>query len=229
MPGHHRHAHRAAAQDGLSPVDRRRFALQAAALACAASGLPARAQAPGFVPTEDRDFRVLARPVAVPATGKIEVIEFFWYACPHCFAFEPALEGWLARLPSDVGFHRVPVGFDARKQTHQRIFYTWEALGQVDQMHVRTFTRFHVQRKPIDSLADMLAFAQESGLDGAKVQAAWNSFGVQARCREALRLEDDYGISEMPELAIGGRFVALARPGVLITTDALINRIRYHG
>jgi len=208
-------------------MDRRTFALQAAALAGSAAGLPARAQ--DFVPTEARDFQVLARPVAVPPTGKIEVIEFFWYACPHCFAFEPALERWLERLPSDVGFHRVPVGFDARKEIHQRIFYTWDALGLVDQMHARTFQRFHVQRKPIDSLADMLAFAQDNGVDPAKVQAAWNGFSVQTRCREARRLEDDYGISEMPEMAIGGRFVALARPGVLITTDALINRIRYHG
>jgi thiol:disulfide interchange protein DsbA len=212
-------------------MDRRAFSLQAAALACAAAGLAGRAQAqaPGFAPMEERDFRTLAHPLAMPPTGKIEVIEFFWYACPHCFAFEPVLQAWIGRLPPDVALRRMPVGFDARHQLHQRIFYTWEALGLVDQMHARTFQRFHVQKKPIDSLADMSAFAQDNGIDPAKVQAAWNSFSVQTRCTEAMRLEDDYGISETPEMAIGGRFVALARPGMLVTTEALINRIRYHG
>ncbi|HYP30225.1 MAG TPA: thiol:disulfide interchange protein DsbA/DsbL [Burkholderiaceae bacterium] len=212
-------------------MDRRAFSLQAAALACAATGLAGRAQAQGqgFVPTEGRDFQALARPVAVPTNGKIEVIEFFWYACPHCFAFEPVLEPWIARLPPDVAFRRMPVGFDARRQLHQRIFYTWEALGLLDRMHIKTFQRFHVEKKPIDSVADMIAFAQESGIDPAKVHAAWYSFTVQTRCVEATRRQDDYGISETPELAIGGRFVVLARPGVLITTDLLINRIRYRG
>ncbi len=180
---------------------------------------------------EGRDFQTLARPLAVPANGKIEVIEFFWYACPHCFMFEPTIEAWIPTLPADVRFRRVPVGFDARKETHQRVYYTWEALGLVEAMHMKTFTRFHVQRRPIDSERDMLDFAQESGLDVAKVGQAWNSFGVQARCREARRLEDDYGIESMPEMAVAGRFVAVAQPGagrasVLATTDWLVNRVR---
>jgi len=212
----------------MTAIDRRTFSLQAAALACAAAGLPGPARAQGFTPTEGRDFRALAHPVAVPNSGKVEVFEFFWYGCPHCFQFEPALETWVSLLPRDVAFHRVPVGFDARRQVHQRVFYTWEALGLVDQMHRKTFERFNVSRKPIDSLADMLAFAQQNGVDGAKVQAAWNSFSVVTRCHEATRLEDDYGIDQTPEMAVGGRFVVLAGPGVFVTTDGLINRIRYH-
>ena len=206
----------------------------AGALALAGAGVPLRARAAGFTPVEGRDFASLGKPVAVPANGKIEVVEFFWYACPHCFAFEPAIEPWILKLPADVHFSRVPVGFDARKEIHQRIFYTWEALGVVDQMHLKTFTRFHVQKKPIDSIGDMVAFAQENGLDGAKVQAAWNSFSVQTKCAAAKRLEDDYGIERMPEMAIGGRFVAVAQPeagpdSVLVTTDWLLNRIRQRG
>lgn len=218
-------------------MDRRTFSRNAAslagalALAGAGAGMPLRARAQGFAPMEGRDYEALAKPVAVPANGRIEVIEFFWYACPHCFAFEPYLEPWIRKLPADVHFTRVPVGFDARKETHQRIFYTWEALGLVDQMHVKTFTRFHVQKKPIDGLEDMVRFAQESGLDAARVQGAWNSFSVQSKCAAAKRLEDDYGIERMPEMAIGGRFVAVAQPeaghdSVLVTTDMLLARIR---
>ena len=219
-------------------MDRRRFSLNAAsfagALALAGAGLPGRARAQGGAPVEGRDYQGLARPIAVPANGKIEVIEFFWYACPHCFAFEPTIAAWIAKLPPDVHFRRMPVGFDARKEVHQRIFYTWEALGLVDQMHVKTFARFHVQKRPIDSERAMLEFAQESGLDIAKVAQAWNSFSVQTRCSEAKRLEDAYGIEQMPEMAVAGRFVAIAQPeqgpaSVLVTTDWLVNKIRRGG
>jgi len=214
-------------------MDRRTFSLNAASLAgaLALAGATGRVGAQGGGPVEGRDFQALARPVAVPANGKIEVIEFFWYACPHCFAFEPTIEAWIAKLPPDVRFRRVPVGFDARKETHQRIYYTWEALGLVEKMHLKTFTRFHVQKRPIDSERDMLDFAQDNGLDVAKVGQAWNSFSVQTRCREAGRLEDDYGIEHMPEMAIAGRFVAVAQPSagpasVLATTDWLLDRVR---
>ena len=214
-------------------MDRRRFSLNVAgvagALALAGTGLRARAQ---DAPVEGRDFQVLTKPVSVPADGKLEVIEFFWYACPHCFAFEPLLERWLERLPADVRFRRVPVGFDARKQVHQRIYYTWEALGLVDQMHVKTFTRFHVQKKPVDTLEDLLLFAKESGIDPAKVDAAWHSFSTEAKCKEANRLTDAYDIQRMPEMAIAGRFVAVAQPeqgpaSVLVTTDMLLDRVRH--
>lgn len=216
-------------------MDRRSFSLNAAslagALALVGAALPGRAGAQGGTPVEGVDYQTLAKPIALARTGKIEVIEFFWYGCPHCFAFEPTIDAWIARLPADVHFRRVPVGFDALKEIHQRIFYTWEAMGLVDQMHVKTFTRFHVQHRPIDSLGDMIAFAQQNGLDTAKVQQAWDSFGVQTRCRQAKQLEDAYDIDRMPEMAIQGRFTATAQPqagpaSVLLTTDWLLERIR---
>ncbi len=219
-------------------MDRRTFSRSAAglagALALAGACAPGRARAANGGPAEGVDFHTLARPVSVPANGKIEVIEFFWYGCPHCYAFEPIIEAWIARLPRDVHFRRVPVGFDALKETHQRVYYTWEALGLVEQMHLKTFTRFHVQHRPIDNEHDLLEFAKESSLDVAKVEQAWSSFSVQTRCREAKRLEDDYEIERMPEMAIAGRFTAVARAGAgpgsaLITTDLLVNQVRYGG
>ena len=215
-------------------MDRRAFSRQAASLAgvlaLGGAGVSQSARAQGFVPVEGRDFQPLDKPLAVPANGKIEVIEFFWYGCPHCFAFEPALLLWVQRLPPYVHFTRVPVGFGAREEIHQRIFYTWEALGALDPMHVKTFTRFHVQKKPIDTLGDMVGFAQENGFDPVKVQAAWNSFSVQSRCAAAKRLEDDYGIERMPEMGIAGRYVAVAQSAagpnsVLVTTDWLVNQV----
>jgi len=222
----------------MTRMDRRTFALNAAGVAglaaLAGAALPLRVRAQGTQPVEGVDYQTLAKPLSIAGTGKIEVIEFFWYGCPHCFAFEPALDAWLARLPADVHFRRVPVGFDALKQIHQRIFYTWEALGVLDTMHMKTFTRFHVQRKPVNSLGDMVAFAQENGLDTAKVASTWDSFAVDTRCTAAKRLTDDYDIDQTPEMAIHGRFTAAAQPSagpnsVLVTTDWLVNRLRHGG
>ena len=158
------------------------------------------------------------------------MIEFFWYGCPHCFAFEPTLEPWIAKLPADVHFRRVPVQFDALKEIHQRIYYTWEALGLVDAMHTKTFNRFHVQHKPINSEEDMLAFAQENGLDVAKVKQAWESFGV-ARRAQARQLSEDYRVDGVPMIGIHGRYTYGAvdgRPDLCLasSTDALIDRVR---
>jgi protein dithiol oxidoreductase (disulfide-forming) len=210
-------------------VRRRQFSLRAAGAAAGfvLAGVSGRVGAQAGGPVEGRDFTQLARPVAVNADGKIHVSEFFWYGCPHCAIFEPNLDYWASQLPADVAFSRVPVAFNARAQVHQRIYYTWEALGVVQAMHMKTFLRFNVHRKPVDNLDDLLAFAQESGLDAAKVRAAWNSFSVQTRCQEAIRLTQEYDIAQTPEMAIQGRFTAAGPPAKLLaTTDWLVKRLR---
>ena len=158
------------------------------------------------------------------------MIEFFWYGCPHCFAFEPTIEPWIAKLPADVHFRRVPVQFDALKEIHQQIFYTWEALGLVDAMHTKTFNRFHVQHKPINREEDMLAFAQESGLDVTKVKQAWESFSVRTKMAQAKDLADSYAVDGVPMIGIHGRYTTAPSMGgmkeCLATTDYLVNTLR---
>ncbi|MGN6525325.1 MAG: thiol:disulfide interchange protein DsbA/DsbL [Burkholderiaceae bacterium] len=219
-------------------MQRRAFSLRLTGLAGAAAlaslGLPRAALAQGGEPVAGRDYTKLDKPAPTTTRpGHVEVVEFFWYACPHCFAFEPTLEPWAAKLPADVNFHRVPVAFDALKEVHQQIYYTWEALGLVDQMHAKTFARFHVQHKPINREEDMLEFARESGLDVAKVKAAWESFGVQTRMHQAKQLSDDYQVDGVPELGIAGRFTTSPSMGgpitALATTDALVNVVRKGG
>ena len=199
----------------------------AGAAALASLGLPGRALAQGATPVEGKDYNKLSKPVATDSPGKIEVIEFFWYSCPHCNEFEPTLEPWVAKLPPDVRFRRVPVTFDALKTIHAQIYYTWEALGLVEQMHTKTFNRFWVQHKAINRESDMLDFAKESGLDVAKVKAAWESFGVQTRLRQANQLQQDYQIDHMPQVAVGGRYTTIVWP--LPTTDYLIDKVRKGG
>lgn len=217
-------------------MNRRDFSLQlagvgvAGAAALSSLGLPGLALASPSAPVDGMDYLSLKTPLMLPKTGKIEVIEFFWYGCPHCFAFEPTIEPWAAKLPADVHFHRVPVQFDALKEIHQRIYYTWEAMGLVDTMHAKTFNRFHVQHKPINSEQDMLAFAQENGLDVAKVKQTWEGFGVGTKGAQARQLSDDYRVDGVPMIGIQGRYTTSPSMGgpeaCLATTDALIAKLR---
>ena len=215
-------------------MNRREFSLQLAGVAgvaaLAALGLPLSAFAQAGTPEEGKDFNRLKTPIDMPRTGKVEVVEFFWYGCPHCFAFEPTLEPWVGQLPADVHFRRVPVQFGALYEIHQQIYFTWEVLGLVDQMHAKTFNRFHVQHKPINREEDMLAFAQESGLDVAKVKAAWNGFAVRTRMGQAKDLADRYGIDGVPTIGIHGRYTTApsmnGAKGCLATTDSLVNSLR---
>jgi thiol:disulfide interchange protein DsbA len=217
-------------------MNRREFSVQLAGIAGVAAlsslGIPGLALAQG-VPAEGKAYQKLKTPLNLAKTGKIEVVEFFWYACPHCFAFEPTLEPWVGKLPPDVHFRRVPVAFDALKEVHQQIFYTWEALGLVETMHAKTFNRFHVQHKPINRESDMMEFAQESGLDVVKVKQAWESFSVQTKMRQAKQFSEDYQIDGVPEIGIQGRFTTSPVEGgpvaCLQTTDYLIELIRKGG
>ncbi|HEX7640466.1 MAG TPA: thiol:disulfide interchange protein DsbA/DsbL [Burkholderiaceae bacterium] len=220
----------------MRPLNRRQLSLQLTGLAGAAAlatlGLPSGALAQGGPLVEGKDYVKLRQPAPPEVPGKIDVIEFFWYGCPHCFALEPTLEPWVAKLPSDVHFRRIPVAFDALKQIHAQIFYTWEALGLVGQMHKKTFDRFHVARKPINREQDMLDFAKESGLDVARVKSAWESFGVLTKVRQAQQAEQDFGIDHMPQFVVGGRYVtgdAMGGENLLPGVDKLIALARKGG
>jgi thiol:disulfide interchange protein DsbA len=215
-------------------MNRREFSLHLAGVAGVAAlaslGLPRLAFATPGAPVEGSDYLKLQTPVAVPRTGKVEVVEFFWYGCPHCYAFEPTIEPWIAKLPAWVDFHRVPAAFNARWELHQRIYYTWEALGVVDRMHGKTFERFHKGAKPIDSLDELLAFAKESGLDVAKVRSEWNGFSVSTKMTQARQLAEGYGVTGVPTIGIHGRYTTSPSEGgpqaCLDTTDALVAQLR---
>jgi protein dithiol oxidoreductase (disulfide-forming) len=212
-------------------MNRREFSLQlAGAAALSALGVPRLALASPASPVDGTDYDRLKTPLVLPNTGKIEVMEFFWYGCPHCNAFEPTIEPWIAKLPADVHFRRVHVQFGALQEVHQRIYYTWETLGLVERMHAKTFARFHVERKPINSESDMLAFAQENGLDTAKVKSTWEGFGMMTKIAQAQQLTDSYRVDGVPMIGIHGRYTTSpSKNGMaecLATTDALVAQLR---
>lgn len=207
-----------------------RRVFQAGLLAAGALALtgPLRAQR---LPQEGQDFRRLARPAPVDTpAGKIEVVEFFWYSCPHCNAFEPLLEAWSRRMPRDVVLRRVPVGFRPDFEPQQRLFFVLETLGRLD-LHGKVFHAIHQERQPLGSEEAILAWAQGQGLPRDKVQAAYQSFGVTTRLRRALLLQDAYEVEGVPALGVAGRFytdgeMAGDMPRAVQVADSLVARVR---
>jgi len=216
-------------------MKRREFSLQVIAAGAVTLALPGVASAEGE-PVEGKHFVRLTQPVPTSAgLGKIEVIEFFWYGCPHCNAFEPALEAWVRQLPPDVTFQRVPVAFTAEPfVAHQRIFYALDALGLVGAMHRKVFYAIHNERLRLDKPAEIAAFMTKNGVDAAKFMEAYDAFGIQAKLRQANRLVDGYKIDGVPAIGIQGRFytsgtLAGSNERALVVTDQLVQRLRKTG
>jgi thiol:disulfide interchange protein DsbA len=210
-------------------MDRRRFTrrLAGAAAACA---MPLWARAQG-TPVEGRDYARLAQPLAMPSTGKIEVVEFFGYWCPHCNAFEPSLDAWARKLPADVAFHRVPVAFSAPQEPYAKIFFALEAMGQVDAMQRKVFSAIHVQHQRLEKESEIQAFVAANGIDGAKFIETFKSFTVASKFKQARQLADAYRIDGVPTLGIHGRYftspsLAGGHEQALRVTDYLIQRAR---
>lgn len=187
-------------------------------------------------PVEGQHFARLSTPAAVSLPSpdkKIDVVEFFWYGCPHCNSFEPMLEGWVKRLPPDVSFRRVHVGFGAQHQIHQKLHYALEEMGLLATMHRKVFAAMHASsnRRQLISDSDISAFGTENGIDGAKLIATMKSFGVNTKAARARQLTDAYKIDGVPALGVQGRWytsgsLAGSLERMVAVADFLIVRAR---
>lgn len=175
----------------------------AAALITAGFGPTALAQG---APLAGKHYARLGQPLPTVA-GKIEVIEFFFYTCPHCNAFDPLLEAWAHRLPADVSLRRVPVGQQLMLKLHQRMFYALEAMGALTPpLHAGIFAAFHRQRVEAQDEAAITALVGKLGVDTARFKQAFNAFGVQAKVSQGLKLAEAAGVDTVPALVVGGRW-----------------------
>ena len=192
-----------------------------------ASGI-ARAQGG---PIEGTHYVRLSQPVPTAASGKVDVVEFFSYGCPHCNAFEPTLEAWAKTLPADVNFHRIPVPFLANFENFQKIYYALEAMGQVDAMQRKVFAAVHVEHQRLDKPDQISALMSKNGIDGAKFIDIFNSFAIQTKVRQARQLTDAYKIDGVPAIGVQGRYytaisLAGAPDKALAVTNFLIDKSR---
>ena len=203
-------------------------ALAAALLAATLAFLPLAAHAQ---PKAAIDYSELKAAQPVEAKGKVEVVEFFWYRCSHCYSLEPILETWVRKLPADVQFRRIPAVLSDSWAVDATIFYTFDALGVLDKVHKPFFDAIHKDKLDIRSETPMTEWLTKHGIDRKKFDETYRSFGVQAKVKRAAQLSAAYQLEGVPLLAVQGKYSVSAeqggsQSGMLATTDYLIDMTR---
>ena len=185
-------------------MQRRHFsALAAASLGL---GLARTANAQG-APVAGQDYQTVSSPAPVSAPpGTVDVVEFFSYACPHCFEFEPTLEAWLKTKPAGVHFHRYPVRFLVNYVNFQPMYFALEAMDLVDAMQQKVFNAFHLEHQRLDKPDDIAAFMTKNGVDAKRFMAIFTSFSTRAKVQQANQLMDAYGVNGVPTIVVGGTY-----------------------
>jgi thiol:disulfide interchange protein DsbA len=155
-----------------------------------------------------KDYVKLPRAQAVDTGAKIEVLEFFWYGCGHCYELEPALNAWAKRLPKDVAFRRAPAVPSPRWASLAQTFFTLDAMGELNRMHPKVFDAIHKQGVNLNDPTTQLAWMTKQGVDDKKFQAAWASFSVQTNMRRAIQVTEAYQADSVPVVYVDGKYMA---------------------
>jgi thiol:disulfide interchange protein DsbA len=199
-----------------------------AAIAAAAAPVPAalRAQSAG-----DPGYTVLTQPLPVENPGKVEIAEFFWYGCPHCYTLEPVIEAWIPKLPADAYFRRIPAVFNERWGLDAAIFYAFEALGVLAKLHRPFFDAIHRDRLKTDNRAALDEWLVRNGVDAKKFDESMKSFGVQSKLKRAAQLSAASKIDGTPAMMVQGRYTisteqGRSREGMLANAERLIPVVR---
>ena len=171
---------------------------------------------------------------AVPTSvnsSKVEVVELFWYGCPHCYSLEPKVNQWKKGLGKNVEFVRIPAVFANRPawELHARAYYTADLLGILDKVHPALFDIIHKQKKHLHSVNDLAEFFTKFGVDKATFKDTMYSFGVGMKLNRAKDLTKRYGINGVPTIVVDGRYLTHAsltngQANMLKVTDFLINK-----
>ena len=182
----------------------RNLILSAALVTASLFGMTAQA---ADVPLEaGKTYVELSNPVPVSVPGKIEVVELFWYGCPHCYAFEPTINPWAEKLPKDVNFKRIPAMFGGPWDAHGQLFLTLEAMGVEHKVHNAVFEAIQKQGKRLTKPEEMADFVATQGVDKDKFLATFNSFAIQGQIKQAKELAQKYGVQGVPTLIVNGKY-----------------------
>ena len=152
---------------------------------------------------------------------KIEVIEVFWYGCPHCYSFEPYLEAWVKSLPDDVEFIRLPGVLDQGWIPHAKAYYTAQKLGLVEKLHRPLFEAIHRKKQRLFTEKELSTFFVENGVSPDEFEQIYNSKEVDTKIRQAYFAARDYKISGVPSMVINGKYTTTGT--IAGTFDSLLN------
>lgn len=180
---------------------------------------------------EGKHYERLSQPVRTRDDDKIEVVELFWYGCPHCFHIEPLISTWLTQQPDDVDFWRSPAMWNNAMQVHARAFYTAEALGMLEQLHGPLFEAINLQGRELTREAELKQLFVDHGVKPEDFDKTFKSFGVTAKVQQADARARSYQIRGTPEIVVDGTYRITARlagsqAAMLEVVDFLIDRIR---
>ena len=153
------------------------------------------------------DYKVLDNPGKVEVPGKIEVREFFWYGCPHCFILEPHMQTWLKKMPKDVNFVRTPAAMNPVWEQNARGYYVSEALGVRKRSHLPLFHAIHEGNQQIFDQASQAKFFVKYGIPEAKFNSMYNSFAITSKVAQAKKLAQQYQLSGVPAVVVNGKYV----------------------
>ena len=195
-------------------------------LVLALAAAPASASLARLAFAQQPSFLELNPPQPVETADKIEVLEFFWYGCIHCYNLEPRLETWLKAAPKDVEFRRVPAVFNERWGHDASIFYTFEALGLLDKLHRPFFDAIHRDRLRSERWPELSGWLEKQGVDAKKFESTFKSFGVQSKSKRAIRLTTAYKIEGTPAMAVHGRYTVPSSEAMLETVNQLVGQVR---
>jgi thiol:disulfide interchange protein DsbA len=179
----------------------RNLIISAALVAASLFGMTAQAADAPAAPYVE-----LSKPVPVAVPGKIEVVELFWYGCPHCYAFEPVINPWVEKLPSDVNFVRIPAMFGGPWDAHGQMFLTLEAMGVESKVHSAVFEAIQKEHKKLTTPEEMAEFLATQGVDKDKFLATFNSFAIKGKIVQAKELAKKYEISGVPTMIVNGKY-----------------------
>jgi thiol:disulfide interchange protein DsbA len=213
-------------------MKRRDFSLALGAAVTANVLLQSPALAQTKAPEAGTDYQMLEKPAPVEApAGKVEVVEFFGYFCPHCSHFEPAFDAWRKRAPKDLSIRRVPIAFNDAMVPQQRLYYALEAMGLVDQLHAKVFAAIHQEKQNLSTADLIAAWVAKQGVDTTQFLAHYNSFTVNTKATRATQLQNAYRIEGVPALGVAGRFwtdggMAKGMDRALQVVDFLAARVR---
>ena len=180
---------------------RKALSIAAAFLAFAVGGAWAQAPAP---------YSLLQPQQPTDGSGKIEVIEFFWYGCPHCYSLEPAVNAWLKSAPKDVVFKRIPAYPSESWGEMAKVFYTLEAMGLLDQYHQRVFDAMHKENVNLANKRLREEWLAKNGIDVAKYNEVEKSFTVATKLARARQLTQAYKVDSVPRLFVNGKYFTSA-------------------
>lgn len=166
--------------------------------------VPAFAQSGEF--TEGAQYEVLAEVQPVQTGDKIEVVELFWYRCPHCYRLEPFIVRWLENKPDNAEYVPIPAILNDNWEFGARAYYTFEALGLVDQLHPKFFDAIHKDRKPFNTVEQLAEWASQYGAKPEDIISTFNSFAVNNKLNFASVMGRKYGITGVPSIIIDGKY-----------------------